>query len=131
LTIDLDATLIIAHSDDKDGAGKTYKRTWGHHPLNAYLDRGDGHGESLAGKLRPGNAGANNAKDHISGVRHWPAPSCPNYPGVCHGWCGPTPPERPTTSSTMSSPWRRRRGKVAVLRRIRGHRVGPCGDPRP
>jgi hypothetical protein len=66
LTIDLDATLIIAHSDDKDGAGKTYKRTWGHHPLNAYLDRGDGHGESLTGKLRPGNAGANNAADHIS-----------------------------------------------------------------
>ena len=66
LTVDLDATLIVAHSDDKDGAGKTYKRTWGHHPLNAYLDRGDGHGESLAGLLRPGNAGANNAKDHIT-----------------------------------------------------------------
>ncbi len=66
LTIDLDATLIIAHSDDKDGAGKTYKRTWGHHPLNAYLDRGDGHGESLTGMLRRGNAGANNAKDHIT-----------------------------------------------------------------
>lgn len=66
LTIDMDATLIIAHSDDKDGAGKTYKRTWGHHPLNAYLDRGDGHGESLAGLWRPGNAGANNAEDHIT-----------------------------------------------------------------
>ncbi|MGH3951989.1 MAG: IS1380 family transposase [Pseudonocardiaceae bacterium] len=66
LTVDLDATLIIAHSDDKDGAGKTYKRTWGHHPLNAYLDRGDGHGESLAGLLRPGNAGANTATDHIT-----------------------------------------------------------------
>jgi hypothetical protein len=65
LTIDLDATLIIAHSDDRDGVAKTHKRTWGHHPLNAYLDRGDGHGESLAGKLRPGNAGANNANDHI------------------------------------------------------------------
>ena len=66
LTVDLDATLIIAHSDDKDGAAKTYKRTWGHHPLNAYLDRGDGHGESLVGLLRPGNAGANNAADHIA-----------------------------------------------------------------
>jgi len=66
LTVDLDATLIIAHSDDKDGAGKTYKRTWGHHPLNAYLDRGDGHGESLTGLLRPGNAGANTAADHIT-----------------------------------------------------------------
>ena len=66
LTVDLDATLIVAHSDDKDGAAKTYKRTWGHHPLNAYLDRGDGHGESLTGMLRPGNAGANNAADHIT-----------------------------------------------------------------
>lgn len=66
LTVDLDATLIIAHSDDKDGAAKTYKRGWSHHPLNAYLDRGDGHGESLAGLLRPGNAGANNAADHIT-----------------------------------------------------------------
>lgn len=66
VTIDVDATLIIAHSDDKDGAGKTYKRTWGHHPLNAYLDRGDGHGESLVGLLRPGNAGANTAADHIT-----------------------------------------------------------------
>jgi hypothetical protein len=66
LAIDLDATLIIAHSDDKDGAGKTYKRTWGFHPLGAWLDRGDGLGEALAAALRPGNAGANTAADHIS-----------------------------------------------------------------
>ncbi|MGI8872767.1 MAG: transposase [Egibacteraceae bacterium] len=66
LTVDLDATLIIAHSDDKDGPGKTYKKTWGHHPLNAYLGLGDGLGESLVGLLRPGNAGANTAADHIS-----------------------------------------------------------------
>lgn len=65
LAIDLDATIIIAHSDDKDGAGATYKRTWGHHPLVAYLDRGDGLGEALASELRPGNAGANDADDHI------------------------------------------------------------------
>ncbi|MQB02189.1 MAG: hypothetical protein GEU78_18385, partial [Actinobacteria bacterium] len=58
LCFDLDATLITAHSDDKDGAGKTYKRTWGFHPLGAWLDRGDGLGEALAAKLRPGNAGA-------------------------------------------------------------------------
>ena len=66
LAVDLDATIIIAHSDDKDGAGATYKRTWGHHPLVAYLDRGDGLGESLAGLLRPGNAGANDADDHVT-----------------------------------------------------------------
>ena len=66
LTVDLDATLITAHSDDKDGAAKTYKRTWGFHPLGAWLDRGDGLGEALAAMLRPGNAGANNAADHIA-----------------------------------------------------------------
>ncbi|MGH8903817.1 MAG: IS1380 family transposase, partial [Egibacteraceae bacterium] len=31
----------------------------------AYLDRGDGSGESLAGLGRPGNAGSNTAADHI------------------------------------------------------------------
>jgi hypothetical protein len=65
LCIDLDATLVVAHSDDKDGAGKTYKRTWGFHPMTAWLDRGDGTGEALAIELRRGNAGANNAADQI------------------------------------------------------------------
>ena len=66
LAMDLDATLSIAHSDDKDGAGATYKGSWGFHPLLCYLDRGDGLGEALAGVLRPGNAGANNAADHVT-----------------------------------------------------------------
>ena len=65
LCVDLDATLVTAHSDDKDGAAVTYKRGWGFHPLMAFLDRGDGLGESLAGMLRPGNAGSNTAADHI------------------------------------------------------------------
>jgi hypothetical protein len=65
LCIDLDATLITAHADDKDGAAVTYKKGWGFHPLLAYLDRGDGLGESLGGQLRPGNAGSNTAADHI------------------------------------------------------------------
>jgi len=66
LVIDLDATICIAHSEDKDGAAATYKHTWGFHPLLAYLDRGDGRGEALAGRLRPGNAGSNHAGDHIA-----------------------------------------------------------------
>ena len=65
LCIDLDATLVIAHSDDKDGANKTYKRSWGFHPMTAWLDRGDGAGEALAIELREGNAGANNGADQI------------------------------------------------------------------
>jgi hypothetical protein len=65
LCVDLDATLVTAHSDDKDGAAVTYKKGWGFHPLLAYLDRGDGLGESLGGTLRPGNAGSNTAGDHV------------------------------------------------------------------
>ncbi len=64
LCIDLDATLVTAHSDKQQAAG-TYKGGYGFHPLLAYLDRGDGAGEGLAGLLRAGNAGANTAADHI------------------------------------------------------------------
>ncbi len=62
LCIDLDATLVTAHSESTAG---TYKGGYGSHPLLAYLDRGEGTGEGLAGVLRPGNAGANTATDHI------------------------------------------------------------------
>jgi Transposase DDE domain group 1 len=64
LIIDLDATLITAHSD-KQGAAGTYKQGFGFHPLTAWLDRGDGTGEALSGVLRPGNAAANTAADHL------------------------------------------------------------------
>jgi len=67
LVIDLDATLITAHSD-KQGAAGTYKHTFGFHPLVAWLDRGDGTGEPLAGILRPGNAAANTAADQADVV---------------------------------------------------------------
>jgi hypothetical protein len=67
LVIDIDATLVTAHSD-KDGTGGTYKGGFGFHPLLAYLDCPDGEagGMALAGRLRPGNAGANDARDHIA-----------------------------------------------------------------
>src|SRR3954449_4756433 len=63
--IDIDATLITAHSE-KEGAAGTYKHGFGFHPLLAWLD--DTH-EALAAILRPGNAGANTAADHIALVR--------------------------------------------------------------
>ena len=69
LVIDLDATIVIAHSE-KDGAAPTFKRTFGHHPLLAFLDHGaGGSGELLAALLRPGNAGSNTAADHIEVTR--------------------------------------------------------------
>jgi hypothetical protein len=64
LRIDLDATLLDAHAD-KQGAAGTFKHGFGFHPLLAWLDRGDGTGEALAGILRAGNAGSNTAADHI------------------------------------------------------------------
>jgi len=62
IEIDLDATLLGAHSD-KEGAAGNYKGGFGFHPMLAYLD---GSEEALAGRLRPGNAGANTAADKIA-----------------------------------------------------------------
>jgi hypothetical protein len=65
LVIDIDATITIAHSE-KENAAKTWKKTFGFHPLLAYLDRPDvSGGEALAGLLRPGKAGSNTAADHV------------------------------------------------------------------
>jgi hypothetical protein len=60
LTIDVDATLITAHSEKEQAAGN-YKGGYGFHPLQAYADETR---EALGGLLRPGNAGANTAADH-------------------------------------------------------------------
>jgi hypothetical protein len=65
LIMDADATLVLAHSDAKEGAEGSYKHTFGFHPLLAYLDRGQAPGEPLAGLLRPGNAPAGGAQDLI------------------------------------------------------------------
>lgn len=67
LDIDFDATVTISHSEDKENAAKTWKRTFGFHPLLAFLDRPEvSGGEALAGLLRPGNAGSNTAADHVT-----------------------------------------------------------------
>jgi len=57
--VDFDATPISAHSDKEHAAGH-YKGGFGFHPLLASCGR-----EVLAAILRPGNAGANNADDHL------------------------------------------------------------------
>jgi hypothetical protein len=65
LILDVDATLVDAHSD-KQGAAPTYKQGFGFYPLGCWLDRGDGTGEALAAVLRSGNAGSNTAQDHLA-----------------------------------------------------------------
>lgn len=61
VVLDVDSTIVIAHSD-KEGAAPTYKHTYGFHPI---LVTCDNTGELLVVKLRPGNAGANTAADHL------------------------------------------------------------------
>jgi len=69
VTVDLDATIVIAHSE-KEQAAATWKKTFGFHPMTAWADHGaGGNGEPLAIVLRPGNAGSNTAAGHIAAAR--------------------------------------------------------------
>lgn len=69
LVIDVDATLVTAHSE-KEFAAPTFKKGFGHHPLCAFADHGpSGSGEALVIMLRPGNAGSNTAADHTTVIR--------------------------------------------------------------
>jgi len=69
LVIDVDATLVTAHSE-KEQAAPTFKRGFGFHPLCAFVDHGpEGTGEPLSVLLRRGNAGSNTVDDHITVLR--------------------------------------------------------------
>ena len=61
LTLDFDATLVTAWSDKQDAA-PTYKGGFGFFPLGVWCDTT---AEPLAAMLRPGNAGSNDADDHL------------------------------------------------------------------
>jgi Transposase DDE domain group 1 len=62
VVLDIDATLLTAHSEKERAAG-TYKGGYGFHPLLCFEA---GTGEALSGILRPGNAGSNTAADHVA-----------------------------------------------------------------
>jgi hypothetical protein len=61
VVLDADATLVTAHSE-KEKAAANFKGGFGFHPLGVWCDNT---GELLAIRLRPGNANANHAQDHI------------------------------------------------------------------
>ena len=67
--VDIDGSVLVAHSE-KEQAAPTFKRTFGFHPLLAFVDHGPdgagGGGEPLAAVLRPGSANANTAAEHIA-----------------------------------------------------------------
>ena len=62
VVLDVDASLVEIHSENKEGATSHYKRGFGFHPMFCFLDAT---GEALAGNLRPGNAAANSGADQL------------------------------------------------------------------
>jgi len=62
VVLDIDASLVQIHSENKDGTAPTYKGGFGFHPMFCFADAT---GEALASVLRPGNAGANSIADHL------------------------------------------------------------------
>ena len=62
IVLDIDASLHQIHSENKELTGPTYKGGFGFHPVYCFADAT---GETLAVRLRPGNAGANNVIDLV------------------------------------------------------------------
>ncbi|MGH9918639.1 MAG: IS1380 family transposase [Nitrososphaerales archaeon] len=62
VVLDIDASLIEIHSENKEGTGANYKGGYGFHPMLCFCDNTC---EALSALLRPGNAGANDAADHL------------------------------------------------------------------
>ncbi len=63
VVLDIDASLVDIHSERKEGTAANYKRGFGFHPMFCFVDAT---GETLGSMLRPGNATANDAGDHLT-----------------------------------------------------------------
>ncbi len=63
MVLDIDGSLHQIHSENKQEAAANYKGGYGFHPIYCFADAT---GETLAVRLRPGNAGANHIADHVA-----------------------------------------------------------------
>ena len=74
MILDLDASLVEIHSENKEGTAPHFKGGFGFHPVFCFADAT---GETLAAMLRPGNATANDAADLLgvldAGIAQLPA----------------------------------------------------------
>jgi hypothetical protein len=129
VTVDIDATVVTAHSE-KIQAAPTWKKTFGFHPLTAFADHGpDGSGEPLAIMLRPGNAGSNTAADHIETARlAAPTTSSPGWHSRDAGCAIRSGSPSPRTSPPRSARFPPRRGRRPTTPEARSGRVP--GSPR-
>jgi len=62
VVLDLDASLVEVHSENKEGTAANYKRGFGFSPMFCFADAT---GEALAARLRPGNATHNSMADQL------------------------------------------------------------------
>ena len=63
IILDIDATLVQVHSENKEETAPKYKKGFGYHPMFVTTAKT---GEVLSSELRPGNAGANDIDDHVA-----------------------------------------------------------------
>jgi hypothetical protein len=63
VVLDLDASLVDIHSENKEGTAANYKRGFGFSPMFCFADAT---GEALGAMLRPGNATANSIADQLA-----------------------------------------------------------------
>jgi hypothetical protein len=146
--LDLDASLVEIHSENKEGTAANYKRGFGFSPMFCFADAT---GEALAGLLRPGNATANSIADQlavldaaIAGFRHGSRlgiAAVTTRPGCgAVSKCGPTRPgaarvspasSGPATSALRSWPARTRRCRRRSAARPTTSRVGSRRSPKP
>ena len=63
VVLDIDASLVQIHSENKTGTAASYKGGFGFHPMFCFADAT---GETLSSVLRAGNAAANDIADHLA-----------------------------------------------------------------
>ena len=133
LHIDMDATLVLDHSDNKQDAAPTWKKTFGHHPLLAFwtaprspaVRRWPG----CCARATPGRTPPPTTSP--SSTRHWPpyppggAPT-PTPTGHRRWWCAAIPPGPPMFAQACRD---RGSGSPSASRRCPG--LGRGGHPQP
>ncbi len=119
VVLDIDASLVEIHSENKQDTAATYKGGFGYHPMFCFADAT---GEALAALLRPGNAAANTVADNLAvldaALGQLPAEIAAGHREGDHPAqvgravvCAPTRPGPPTGSwqgagpATSDSPW--------------------------
>jgi len=112
--LDIDGSLVDIHSENEERAEPTHKGGFGFHPMFCFADQT---GETLAGLLHPGRAGANTVADHVmvldAALGQLPGaiatrPLDGDDPGrsspLTRRWCGPIRPAAPRGSLPSVGP---------------------------